>query len=52
MAYYNDPYGVGRLKERELLVRERTKNIDLLTEQIAKELKSISERLQVLEAKM
>ncbi|HHV19036.1 MAG TPA: hypothetical protein GXZ27_09320 [Thermoanaerobacterales bacterium] len=52
MTYYNDPYGVGRLKAREMLERERYQKKDLITKQIARELKSISERLQELESKL
>lgn len=52
MTYYNDPYGVSRLKAREMLERERAQKKDLITEQIARELKSISKRLQELEAKL
>jgi len=48
--FYNDPYGVGRLKIRKMMERERAQKLDLITQQIASELKNISERLRELEA--
>ncbi|NLZ52267.1 MAG: hypothetical protein GX892_03820 [Thermoanaerobacteraceae bacterium] len=52
MTYYNDPYGVGRLKARKILEREKSQKKDFIAEQIATELKSISKRLQVLQGKL
>jgi len=50
MTFYNDPYGVGSLKIRKMMERERAQKLDLITQQIASELKNISERLRELEA--
>jgi hypothetical protein len=44
MALHNDPYGIESMKSREKLIAERKEKNDLIFEQIAKELKNISER--------
>ena len=51
MTKYNDPYGIERANSKERLERERNKSNDLLMEQIVKELKNISERLNEIESR-
>ncbi len=52
MIFCNDPYGIGRLKVKEMEEKNRIQKQDLITAQIANELKSISKRLKELEAKL
>lgn len=49
MSQYNDYYGVSKLKE-EKLEKERAEMKDILMKEISKELKSINERLEKIEA--
>jgi hypothetical protein len=49
MALYDDIYGIKNLKEREKLERERKEKNTQLLELISKELKKISEKVNLVE---
>lgn len=46
MKKYNDPYGLGRMKEKEIFEKERLKKMEDAIIQIVNELRNIGESLK------
>ncbi|WP_432664398.1 hypothetical protein R9X47_28210 [Wukongibacter baidiensis] len=52
MSYYNNPYGIDRMKEKEKLENERMKKMESAMMEIVAQLRNIGERLEKIEKKI